>query len=203
MKLFPKKALLLISLLIIGNLGYSQNALGQMGNFKFENEERTVFWVQVFELKNTVDFVSAKKYFVDNQIFEIISEDSSSFIGNFNPKPIDIQKYGYKRGTTPMFLLDVEQVFTVNLEYKDGKYRATLSKMGYIDNGVVSDLVNRSLVGISSTTAKGNIVSYDGDFSFTSKNEVRTRNQTGFEILNKFYLDILTIKEKDKSSSDW
>jgi hypothetical protein len=104
---------------------------------------------------------------------------------------------------TPMFLLDVEQKFNVLVEVKEGKYRVTLSGMGYIDNGVISDLTQKALVGNTSTTAKGNFVSYDGDFSFTNKNEVRTRNQLGFEILDKFYSDILLLKESKKPDANW
>jgi hypothetical protein len=60
---------------------------------------------------------------------------------------------------TPMFLLDVEQNFTVLVEVKEWQDRVTLSVMGYIDNGVMSDLTQKALVGNTSTTAKGNLVS--------------------------------------------
>jgi hypothetical protein len=190
-----------ISFLFFSNQGYSQNLTEGYENFKFDIQERKVFWIKVFEPEIPFDLTSLKEFFIENQILEVVSQDSISFRGMLIPKPIDIQKYGYKRGTTPMFLLDVEQKFNLKAEIKEGKYRITLSEMGYIDNGVVSDLTSRALVGNTSTTAKGNFVTYDGEFSFTNKNEIRTRNQTGFEILNKFYLDILTIREK--STSDW
>ncbi len=190
-------------LFLIYSFGNCQTNFEEIGNFKFDKNERIVSWVKVFESSSDVDITKAKNYFEQNQILEILSTDSSSLIGKFNSKPIDIQKYGYKRGTTPMYLLDVEQVFNVKLEFKDGKYRATLNQMGYIDNGVLSDLTSRALVGNTATSSKGNLVSYDGDFSFTNKNEVRTRNLQGLEILDKFYTDILTFKDKDISSSDW
>lgn len=187
----------------VNHFGYTQSSIEEIGNFKFDKQERKVFWVKVFEPKESLDLTSIKQYFTENQILEVFSEDSSSFTGKFIPKPIDIQKYGYKRGTTPMFLLDVEQIFNVKVEFKEGRYRTTLSQMGYIDNGVISDLTSRALVGNVSTSAKGNIVLYEGEFSYTNKNEVRTRNQIGFEILDKFYSDILTFREKEKTTSDW
>ncbi|MDX5339953.1 MAG: hypothetical protein LPK25_13055 [Cyclobacteriaceae bacterium] len=193
--------ILTIIFLFSYNQSFSQESIVGFENFKFDIQERKVLWVKVFEPENQMDLTTLKQYFIENQILEVLSQDSSSFRGSLIPKSIDIQKYGYKRGTTPMFLLDVEQKFNVKAELKDGKYRITLSDMGYIDNGMISDLTSRALVGNTSTTTKGNFVTYDGEFSFTNKNEVRTRNKSGFEILNKFYLDIFTIKKK--SASDW
>jgi len=203
MRYLAKGLSVLFLVFFINHFGYTQSNIEEIGNFRFDKQERKVFWVKVFEPKETLDLTSIKQYFTENQILEVFTEDSSSFAGKFIPKPIDIQKYGYKRGTTPMFLLDVEQIFNVKVEFKEGRYRTSLSQMGYIDNGVISDLTNRALVGKVPTSAKGNIVLYEGEFSFTNKNEVRTRNQTGFEILDKFYSDVLTFREKEKMSSDW
>lgn len=122
--------------------------------------------------------------------------DLSTFKGMLIPKPIDIQKYGYKSMITPIFLIGVDQKFNVLVEVKDGTYRVFLSEMGYIDNGVVSELAQ----GVNT---KGDFIIYDGDFSFTNKNDVRTRNHAGFEILDKFYSDILLLKERKNLDANW
>lgn len=182
---------------------FSQEKNVGSNNFSFDKVERKVSWIKVFEPNLSFNIETLKRYFTENNVLEIIEGDSSILRGRLIPKPIDIQKYGYKRMNTPMFLLDVDQKFNVIVEVKDGKYRIMLSEMGYIDNGVISDLVQQSLVGNTSTTAKGNLVSYDGEFSFTNKNEIRTRNQMGFEILDKFYSDILLLKESKKPDANW
>jgi hypothetical protein len=182
---------------------FSQDKNVGSSNFSFDKGERKVYWIKVFEPTLSFNIETLKRYFTENNVLEIIEGDTSVLRGFLIPKPIDIQKYGYKRMNTPMFLLDVDQKFNVLIEVKDGKYRVTLSEMGYIDNGVISDLVQKSLAGNTSTTAKGNFVSYSGDFSFTNKNEIRTRNELGFKILDIFYSDILLIKESKKPDSDW
>ena len=194
---------ILLTLLICTIPGYSQENIHEEGNFRFDKDERLVSWIKIFEPSESIDINALKDYFFDDQILEIISEDSSSFVGKFIPKPIDIQKYGYKRMKTPMFLLDVEQIFNAQIEFKEGRYRVILSDMGYIDNGVLSDLTSRALVGQTSTTAKGNFVTYDGEFSFNNKNEVRSGFVKSLEILEAFYTDVFEYKVKPKISSDW
>ncbi len=175
---------------------FSQEKNVVSNNFSFDKGERKVYWIKVFEPTLSFDIETLKRYFTENNVLEILEVDSLILRGVLIPKPIDIQKYGYKRMNTPIFLLDVEQKFNVLIEVKDGKYRVTLSEMGYIDNGVVSELAQ----GVNT---KGDFIMYDGDFSFTNKNEVRTRNQLGFEILDKFYSDILLLKESKKPNADW
>ncbi len=53
------------------------------------------------------------------------------------------------------------------------------------------------------TTAKGNFIIYDGEFSFTNKNDIRTRNKVAFEILDKFYADLLMLKEAKNPGANW
>ena len=203
MKKLLKKLFSTTIIFFLFHSAFSQENNVVSNNFSFDKGERKVSWIKVFEPTMSFDFETLKRHFKENNILEIMEGDSSILRGMLIPKSIDIQKYGYKRMKTPMFLLDVEQKFNVLVEVKEGKYRVTLSGMGYIDNGVLSDLAQKALVGNASTTAKGNFVSYDGDFSFTNKNEVRTRNQLGFEILDKFYSDILLLKESKKPDANW
>jgi hypothetical protein len=203
MKKSLRRPFLAIIIFFLFHSAFSQEKNVGSNNFSYDQVGRKVSWIKVFEPTLPFDIETLKRYFTENNVLEIKEGDSSILRGMLIPKPIDIQKYGYKRGNTPMFLLDVDQKFNILVEVKDGKYRVTLSEMGYIDNGVISDLVQQSLVGNTSTTAKGNFVSFDGEFSFTNKNEIRTRNQIGFEILDKFYSDILLLKESKKPDSDW
>lgn len=193
----------LIIVCFLFHSAFSQEKIVEFNNFTFDKEERKVYWVKVFEPSFSFNAEILKKYFTENNILAMVDGDSTSFRGTLLPKPIDIQKYGYKRGNTPIFLLDVAQKFNAKVEIKDGKYRVTLSEMGYIDNGIVSDLALKALVGNSVTTAKGNFIIYDGEFSFTNKNEIRTRNQVAFEILDKFYADLLMLKETKKPGANW
>ena len=196
MKKSLKKPFLAIIIFFLFHSAFSQEKNVGSNNFSYDQVGRKVSWIKVFEPTLSFDIETLKRYFIENNVLEIMEGDSSILKGILIPKPIDIQKYGYKRMNTPMFLLDVEQKFNVLVEVKDGKYRITLSEMGYIDNGVLSELAQ----GVNT---KGNFVSYDGEFSFTNKNEIRTRNHMGFEILDKFYSDILLIKESKKPDANW
>jgi hypothetical protein len=175
----------------------------KLGAFKFDHTERTVTWIKVFEVQEDVTSKKLMDYFKENNIIDIKEVNEDSFSGQFFKRTIDLQKYGFSRGSTPMVLIDMEQVFNVKIDFKEGRYRATLTDLGYVDNGIISDLTQRSLLGVTATTAKGNIESYNGDFSFTNKNEVRTRVSSVFEILDVFYSDILRFKEKDTPNDDW
>ena len=188
-------------LMLLAASGFSQTV--EKGNFQFNTTERTVSWVKVFEPEQLADFETLTKYFKESGIVGNLTTESNSFRGEFEKRPIDLRKYGRSRGNTPMVLIDVEQVFDVLLEFKEGRYRATLTNLGYIDNGVISDLTTRALVGAVPTTAKGNRESYNGDFSFNKKNEVRNSYSTIFEILDQFYSDMMTFKEIETSKSDW
>ena len=196
MKRLSKRLFSVLIVFFLFHSAFSQEKNVGSNNFSYDQVGRKVSWIKVFEPSLAFDIEKLKRYFTENNVLEIIEGDSSTLRGMLIPKPIDIQKYGYKRMNTPIFLLDVDQKFNVLVEVKDGKYRVSLSEMGYIDNGVVSELAQ----GVNT---KGNFITYDGDFSFTNKNEVRTRNQVGFEILDKFYSDILLLKESKKPDSDW
>jgi hypothetical protein len=188
-------------LMLLAVSGFSQTV--EKGNFQFNTTERSVSWVRVFEPEQQLDFESLFQYFKGKGIIGNLTVDSTSFKGEFEKRPIDLRKYGRSRGNTPMVLIDVEQFFDVLVEFKDGRYRATLTDLGYIDNGVISDITTRALVGNVPTSAKGNQVSYNGDFSFNKKNEVRNSYSTIFEILDQFYTDMMTFKSPEPAKSDW
>ncbi|WP_158857101.1 hypothetical protein [Lunatibacter salilacus] len=128
------KTIILIPVFCLLLISPSYSQLAEIGNFKFDKSERTVSWVNVFEVEQKINFNSLKTYFSENGIIQIISEDSTSFKGEFVKRPIDNQKYGYSRGKTPMVLLDVEQIFNVSIEFKEGRYRASLTNLGYIND---------------------------------------------------------------------
>ena len=159
MKGLAQRFFLMIGVFFLSHSGFSQEKNVGSNNFSFDRGERKVYWIKVFDPTMSFDIETLKRHFTENNILEILEGDSSILRGMLIPKPIDIQKYGYKRMNTPMFLLDVEQNFTVLVEVKEWQDRVTLSVMGYIDNGVMSDLTQKALVGNTSTTAKGNLVS--------------------------------------------
>ncbi len=93
-----------------------------------------------------------------------------------------------------MVLLDNEHFSNVKIEYKEGRYRVTLTDIGYIDNGVVSDILMKGLIGQNGPTWKGNLVSYNGEVTFNKKMRSETPSMV-YEILEKFYSDMFTFKK--------
>lgn len=183
------------------NQSFSQKI--EMGNFIFDKDERTISWVKVFEPEIEFDINSLKSYFQENKILEIKSSSINTLKGEFIKRPIDLQKYGYSRGKTPMVLIDVEQFFDFSIELREGRYRVILTNLGYVDNGVISDIISKSLVGNTGNTAKGNFESYNGEFSFTKENDVRKRINPILELLDLFYSDMLSFKQKESLKEDW
>jgi hypothetical protein len=183
---------LYLSLLLFFNLifVFAQEP-NKLENFKFDQKERTVTWIKVFEIKQNISLSDLKDYFVENKIIDIKEQKEDSFSGDFFKRVIDLQKYGYSRSTTPIGIIDAEIVFRVRIEIKEGKYRAVLTEMGHLDNGRIS------------AADRGNLESYNGEYSFTNKNEVRTRINLTFEILDAFYSDVLEYKVKNENSKDW
>lgn len=197
-----KNFLLLILLLSFNEIVLSQTTTPNWGNFNFNTEERTVSWVKVFEIDPSLKIKDLKDSFVENNLIEIQSGDSVSFTGSFVKRSIDIQKYGYKRGNTPMGLLDTEQTCKVVVEYKEGKYRVTLTDLGQINNGM-SDILMKGMFGMNTPTSKGNFVSYNGELTFTKNNEVRKSVSLLYEILDKFYSDMFIYKKPVNKVDNW
>jgi hypothetical protein len=196
-----KNFLLLILLLSFNEIVLSQTTTPNWGNFNFNTEERTVSWVKVFEIDPSLKIKDLKDSFVENNIVEIQSGDSVSFTGSFVKRSIDIQKYGFKRGNTPMGLLDTEQTCEVKIEYKEGKYRVTLTDLGQINNGM-SDIFMKGIFGMNTPTSKGNFVSYNGELTFTKNNEVRKVSLL-YEVLDKFYSDMFIYKKPVIKVDNW
>ncbi len=194
----------ILAILLIAFSDLNANAQKETkSNFQFDKNERTISWMKVFEIDQNIDINELKRYFSESRILNIQTENPNSITAEFVRRPIDIQKYGYARGTTPMVLLDVEQIFNASIEYKEGRYRVILTNLGYIDDGVLSDIAQQALVGNTSTTAKGNVESYNGDFSFNKRNEVRKSYSRIFEILDKFYSDMMSYKKPVAGDDNW
>lgn len=56
----------------------------KLENFKFDQKERTVTWVKVFEIKQNISLSDLKDYFVENKIIDIKEENEDSFSGVFH-----------------------------------------------------------------------------------------------------------------------
>jgi hypothetical protein len=173
----------------------------ESGNFEFNSLERSVRWVKIFEVDTNVTFNLIKDYFIKNNLLTTYNVDSNEFNSTLIPRKIDYLKYGYKSMSTPFVILRSEHKCNVRIEFKKGKYRVVLDKIEYIDDGS-SDILTKSLISRYAPTSKGNIESYDGDFSFKSDGAVRTRNKIIFEILDKYLSDIFQYKKIDKKE-EW
>lgn len=198
-----KKSIIIFLLISIHKIVLAQTTTPNWGSFQFDTNERKVIWVKVFDTEPNLKLKDLKAFFIENNLVEFQSEDSLSLVGFFKKKSIDIQKYGYKRGYTPMVLLDNEQVSNVKIEYKEARYRVTLTNLGYIDNGVISDIFMKGMIGQNVPTSKGNFVSYSGDVTFNKKNEVRTSYSLVYEILDKFYSDMFTYRKPTNKADNW
>jgi hypothetical protein len=198
-----KKSIIIFLLISIHKIVLAQTTTPNWGSFQFDTNERKVLWVKVFDLYPNLNLKDLKGFLIENNLVEVQSEDSLSLVGVFKKKSIDIQKYGYKRGFTPMVLLDNEQVSNLKIDYKEGRYRVTLTDIGYIDNGVISDIFMKGMIGQNAPTSKGNFVSYSGDVTFNKRNEVRTSYSMVYEILEKFYTDMFTYKKPSNKIDNW
>jgi len=198
-----KKSILIFLLISIHNIVLAQTTTPNWGSFQFDTNERKVVWVKVFDIDPNLKLKDLKGFFIENNLVEVQSEDSLALVGVFKKKSIDIQKYGYKRGFTPMLLLDNEQVSNVKIDYKEGRYRVTLTDIGYIDNGFISDIFIKGMIDQNAPTSKGNFVSYSGDVTFNKRNEVRTSYSMVYEILEKFYTDMFTYKKPTNKVDNW
>ncbi len=197
-----KKLFLLFLVLSFNSIVLSQTTSPNWGSFQFNTTDRIVSWVKVYELDSGTKLKDLKSYLIDNNLVEIQMQDSLSLNGVFVKRSVDIQKYGYKRSTTPIGILDTEQTCKVKIEYKEGRYRVTLTDIGQIDNGM-SDIFMKGMFGLGAPTSKGNFVTYNGEYSFTKTNEVRKNFSIFYEILDKFYSDIFTYKKPTEKVDNW
>ncbi len=161
-------------------------------NFEFEPGERIVKWVKIYDIDANISFSILKDYFIRKNNFESYNVENETITAKLLPKNIDIQKYGYTSLSTPM-VFGNEHRGNFRLEYKKGKYRVTINDIEYIDNGSF-DIITKSLVSQYAPTSKGDIQSYNGDYSFRNDGTIRTRNKTIYEILDKYFTDISQFK---------
>ena len=196
------KSLLLFFLLIPGLNGLAQKDSGNpnYGHFRFENEERKVSWVNVFNIDSTIQWDAFKKELIDKRIISIMNENPSEVSGDLIKAKIDVVKYGISNFNAPIYLRS-ELTANVFLEFKKGRYRVTLSNIRFINNGD-SDIILKSISEYA-PTSKGNEESIDGAFSFREDGTVRTRIKTMFEIIDKYFLDIFQYKQSIKLKEDF
>jgi hypothetical protein len=171
------------------------------GNYKFENKERTVSWVKVFNIDSTIVKDGLKSYFERNGIIKFNIDSNSELIGELVKSKIDVVKYGVSNFNAPIGLQN-EIIANVLIEAKAGRYRVTLNNIRFIENGS-SDLIMKAVVGSNAPTLKGNESPINGNFAFREDGIVRTRIKTILEIMDKYFVDILQFKTLKKLKEDF
>jgi hypothetical protein len=178
----------------------SRNELSNLNSFVFNNEERTIKWVKIFNVDSSFTFGQIIENLANNNLFSNAKIDEDVFEGKLNPKKIDFIKYGYKTMSAPIIFRSKHQS-DVKIEFKQGKYRVSVENIEYVEDGSV-DILMRGIISPLLPSSKGDIEPYNGDFSFKTDGTIRTRNKIIFEILDKFFCDIFQYKKKDLNK-DW
>lgn len=178
----------------------SKNEVSNLNSFVFNNEERTIKWIKIFSVDSSFTFSQIIENLTKNNLFSNVKIDEDMFEGKLNPKIIDYMKYGYKTMSAPIIFRSKHQS-DVKIEFKQGKYRVTVQNIEYIEDGS-ADILVRGLISPLLPSTKGDVETYNGDFSFKIDGSIRTRNKTIFEILDKYFCDIFQYKKQDLNK-DW
>lgn len=132
-----KKIFLL--LLFMPLLGYSQY---DNNNFKIEGSE--FIWQKIFETKLTFDEVIKEVRSKGELNINDIDSNGNSVSGTFSEIRPDVKGSGMKDMTTPMYASRTVMSGNFRIDYKDGRYRATVSrvKVVFMDQMQITRTVN-------------------------------------------------------------
>ena len=103
-----KKLIILFFAVFIANLCHAQDSM----NFKIIDGE--VVWQKVYESKDSINQIIKRL----NVLTAIIKDLDADYKGA-----------GFSRGMAPMFLISDKITGSVTIDFKDGKYRATIKHM--------------------------------------------------------------------------
>ncbi|MFM6947622.1 MAG: hypothetical protein ACKOWQ_01280 [Aquirufa sp.] len=196
-----KKLLFLITILPISVFSQTEKNNPNYGNYIFNNTERKVSWVKVIKVDSSINPEIIKEYFIKNRIFKFENNVNSELYGDLLKTKIDARKYGVSFMNEP-FVFQNDFIGNVFLEIKPGRYRVTINKIRWVNNGN-TDIITKAIVGYSAPTAKGNEESIDGTFSFRDDGIVRTRIKLMFEIIDKHFNDLFQYKVNSISKDDF
>ncbi len=182
---------------------YSQNESNNpnYGSYVFNNSERKLSWVKVVKVDSTLSPELIKEYFIKNRILKFENNDNSYLYGELLKTKVDAIKYGYSSMNAPIVFQN-DFIGNVTLEIKTGRYRVTINKIRYINNGN-DDIITKSVVGFTAPSSKGNEEELDGAFSFKEDGNVRTRIKTMFELLDKHFSDLFQFKMISNKKEDF
>ena len=95
--------------------------------YNFRTEQDELIWQKVYETQSSFDELLS--YVQNNGVLESISVTNNKITGDLKPFEVDYKGAGYSRGFTPIYLLS--NLFTgyVVIEFKESRYRVTISKI--------------------------------------------------------------------------
>ena len=113
------KNLILIIAIFMANLCHAQDSK----NFKIIDGE--VVWQKVYESKDSINQIT-KRLKIDGILknIELVDSVLTAIIENLDA---DYKGAGFGRGVTPMFLISDKITCSVTIDFKEGKYRATIN----------------------------------------------------------------------------
>ncbi len=163
------------------NLENSNEVIYENG-FKFDKQNKSVTWEKIYQVDTLIQRSDITTFLLNNSIIKIISENEIGIVGELIPTMVDYKNMGYKWSNAPVIFNNHEITSNFLIQFKPGKYKITLNRIGFRDKqGIL--------------LPKGEILFINGTFSFRDDGTVRTRNSLIFEILNKHFEDKLTFKK--------
>lgn len=162
------------------------SSMAQVNNFSIVDGR--LIWQNVFETQLDQDRIE-KLIIESGQFTDIVN--TGDRITFFCPRTkVNYEQFGYKWGNTPVYVSSHDIAFFCTIQFKEGRYRATLER----------------IIGIENRTDK---LYHDGDSrpldAFAIKEgefrDIFTRKPS--EIYNKLFLMLLDFQEKTILGDDW
>ena len=153
---------------------------GAFGQHNFITENNEIIWQGVYQSELSKEDI--KDLIKKDPVLTTIAED---FVGVSVPVDLDCDQ------TQPIFMRNQIQFFTA-IDFKEGKYRVTVSKIELLPS------TTASLYGVETTN---NPIPYE-DYQVKKNGELRTGKmlQNSRECLNKYLQEKFSLKEP---SDDW
>lgn len=172
-------------ILLVTSVGFGQNEVKE--NFVLENNQ--VYWQKVLP-REKIQADSLKVLFETTVLSKIkyfkLDKNLNQLSFDVEDGAIDYKKYGGRNFSTGIFAKQAH-LYHVVVEFKDERYRVTISKIQNIDDKVKS--VNEPFE--EAVTKRGE--------SFHSSKMV----EKGLQIMNTYFTEKFTIPQYMKQKTDW